>query len=89
MRRTLVDYLKKNIKKGYKIDALRIALIKQGYPRASIDVAISEAKKEIEKESPEPEKEKPKIKYELYDADNKLIFPNEKKTFWKKLFRIK
>ena len=86
MRKTLIDYIKKNLKKGYKIDTLRIALINQGYPRASVDVAINEARKEIEKESPELKKEKPKIKYELYDADNKLVLSRGKKSFWKRIF---
>ena len=35
--RFLLDYFDKNLKKGYKLEDLRIILIKQGYLRSDIE----------------------------------------------------
>ncbi len=43
----LVEYFKKNIKKGYSADMLRIALINQGYSRTLIERAFNKAKEEL------------------------------------------
>ena len=39
-KRKIIDYLKKNFKKGYTEESLRWALIAQGYSRTIVDMAI-------------------------------------------------
>ena len=78
----LVDYFKKNLKKGYTPESLRFALERQGYSRTAIDQAIEEANKELARKAP-PFKEKPVIKYEIIDEnDNPVVI---KKPFWKRV----
>ena len=81
----LVDYIKRNVSKGYSIDVLKIALLNQGYFRSNIDKAVEIATKEMAEEAPRL-KEKPVIKYELYDESNKAIEVKPRKSFWKWLF---
>ncbi|OYT36667.1 hypothetical protein B6U91_00710 [Candidatus Pacearchaeota archaeon ex4484_71] len=78
----LVDYFKKNLKKGYTTESLKFALERQGYSRTSIEQAIEQANKELAKQAPEF-KEKPIIKYEIIDENNKPVVI--KRTFWSKL----
>lgn len=47
----LVDYTKRNLKKGYAPDSLRWALINQGHSRIEVDKSLSIAQAEISKES--------------------------------------
>ncbi len=79
----LVEYLRKNISKGYTLESLKIALLKQGYSRAIIDRAIKELNKELSKKVPEF-REKPRIKYEIIDENNQPI--RIRKPFWKRIF---
>ena len=81
----LVDYFKKNLKKGYTEESLKFALMRQGYSRTSIDQALTEANKLISREAPIL-REKPSISYEILDEHNK---PVKKRSFWKRLFGIK
>ena len=82
-RRHLVEYFKKNIKKGYTEDALRWALVKQGYSRTTVDLAVNQAHKEMADEAPLL-KEKPKITYTVVDENDNPI--TIKKPWWKRLF---
>lgn len=77
----LVDYIKKNLRKGYPTDTLKIALINQGYMRPTVDEAIQEAIKQLASEAPAI-KEKPEIEHEII-IDEPIT---EKKSFWKRLF---
>jgi len=61
----VVEYLKKNLKKGYPIETLRIALINQNYSRPLIDEAIKEVLNQMAKEVPVI-KEKPVIEHEIF-----------------------
>jgi len=63
----VVNYLERNIAKGYSIEGLKLALQNQGYPKTSIDRAITiiEAKRpktttveEVKKEEIIEEEEK-------------------------------
>ncbi len=84
-RKLLVEYLRKNLVKGYPVDSLRYALINQGYPRALVELAIEEANKELAKRAPVL-KEKPVIKYEIIDEnDNPVVI---KKPWWKKVLGL-
>ena len=81
----LVEYLKKNLRKGYPVDTLRIALINQGYLRTTIDESLKEAINELAKEAPTM-KEKPQIEHEVVTEEPQEEVPVvEKKSFWKKI----
>ena len=80
-RRKLVEYIKRNLKKGYPVETLKIALVNQNYSRPTIEEAILEANKELASEAPIL-KEKPVIEHEII-VDEPVV---EKKSFWKKLF---
>ena len=83
-KRELVEYFKKNLSKNYTADSLRFALIRQGYSKVAIDLAIEQANKEISEKAPKLTKEKPIIKYEVYDQNNRPI-QIEPFTFWEKI----
>ena len=59
----LVDYFKKNLKKGYTKNSLRIALINQGYSKIEIEKAIKKTELDLADSAPIL-KTKPEIKYE-------------------------
>ena len=80
-RQKLIDYLQRNMKKGYSVESLKWALIEQGYSRSIIESVIFEANKELAKKVP-VFKEKPHIRYEIIDENNRPIII--KKPFWKK-----
>jgi predicted DNA-binding protein YlxM (UPF0122 family) len=79
-KRKLVNYLKKNLKKGYTEDSLRWALINQGYSRTAVEDAIKKSHQELAEKAPIL-KEKPKIKYEIIDEYDKPVAI--KKPWWK------
>ena len=79
----LVVYLRKNLAKGYTLESLSIALIKQGYPRTAIDEAVKKMNEELAKKAPII-KEKPKITYEVFDDRNKPV--KIKKNILKRIF---
>lgn len=79
----LVEYLKKNLKKSYPVDTLRIALINQGYSRSLIDEALKEAMNELAREAPEI-KEKPQIEHEVIVEEPEVV-PEEKPSFFRKI----
>ena len=88
-KRNLIEYFKKNISKGYKADSLKWVLINQGYTRTDVETAIHEA--EMEMKVKKDEDDKPKIKYEVYDENNRPIQvelrkPFSLRNFLKKLF---
>jgi hypothetical protein len=83
MSEKIVEYLKKNISKGYTIDSLKIALLRQGYSRAMVELSISKVHTELAKQAPIL-KDKPTIKYEFVDElDNPVEM---RKPWWKRLF---
>ncbi|MCK5043677.1 hypothetical protein KAR52_01580 [Candidatus Pacearchaeota archaeon] len=81
----LVEYFKKNLVKGYTLDALKFALINQGYSRTIVERAIQQTNKELSEKAPIL-KEKPKITYEIIDENNKPI--SVKKSFWKRILGL-
>ena len=82
-KKQIIDYIKKNLKKGYDADSLKFALINQGYSRTIVKQSFEQANKEIS-ETKMLVKEKPVIKYEILDENNNPI--KIKKSFWKKFF---
>jgi len=84
-RKKIVDYLKKNLKKGYTIESLRWALIGQGYSKIAVERAVEELNKELARKAPIL-KEEPVIKYEIVDEKDRPI--KIKKSFWKRIFGL-
>ncbi len=84
-KRRLMDYLKKNLTKGYTFESLKWALVKQGYSRAIVERAITQVYKEFAEKAPVL-KEKPRIKYEIVDENDNPI--TIKKSFWKRIFGV-
>jgi len=84
----LANYIKRNLAKGYTMDALRFSLMKQGYSRISVEKAIELANEQLAASAPEM-KEKPKITYTLLDEDGNPIQKTDiipqKKSFWEKI----
>jgi len=80
----LVNYIKKNLSKGYTIDSLRFALQDQGYGRSEINRAIDIANLQLAKKAPKL-KEKPIIKVERIPIKYEETKP-KKKSWFSKLF---
>jgi hypothetical protein len=79
----LVEYLKKNLKKSYPVDTLRIALINQGYSRSMIDEALKDAMNEMAKEAPAI-KEKPMIEHEVIAESAEMpVLDKKEPLMWK------
>ncbi len=77
----LVSYIERNMKKGYKIEGLRWALINQKHSKSEIDKAI----KIVEARTPSVKKEDER-KEEIREATREqLIEPEEKRGFWSRL----
>ena len=74
----LIEYLQKNLKKGYKLEDLRWSLINQGHSRISVDKAINFVK-EIE----EAKNIKPVEAIEIKEPIDIQI--REEKNFWQRL----
>ena len=62
--RQIVDYIKKNLAKGYTLESLKWALINQGYGRLEITKAIEITNQELALQAPKLV-EKPVIKVEI------------------------
>ncbi len=78
----LVDYIKKNLKKGYTLDSLRWALIGQGHSKIEVEKSIKAVEKELAKEAPVL-KTKPEINYQVLEPSNAII--EEKRPLWKRI----
>jgi len=77
----VVDYIKRNLAKGYTIDALRWALVKQGHSRTLVEKAIELTQKQLAASAPKLEPAPaPKIEIEREE---------KKRGFWARLFRRK
>jgi len=83
----LVNYIKKNIQKGYTLDSLKIALQEQGYSKYSINRAAEIVNKELSKKVPKL-KEKPIIKIERIPIYSDFPEEKEDKSFWSKIKEI-
>ncbi len=84
-RNKLIEYFKKNLKKGYTLDSLKIALVKQGYSKGLIESAFRDFENELAKNAPIL-KDKPRISYEIVDERNKPI--ELKKSLWKRFLDL-
>ena len=60
----LVDYIMRNLKKGYTKESLRWALVNQGYSKIEVERAIKKADLELAESAPIL-KTKPRITYKI------------------------
>ncbi len=83
----LVDYLMKNLKKGYTKESLKWALVNQGHSQIEIDKAFKKAEEEMARRAPVL-KTRPEITREIIHPDNTTLRKeySPKKSFFKKLF---
>jgi len=84
--RTILDYFEKNLKKGYKVDALRYVLLNQGYSKIEIGEAIKilEEKTKKDQEARRREEER-KLRMQV-QQDVKQATQEQKKGFFGRLF---
>ena len=80
-RQKLVEYFRKNLEKGYDIETLKWALIKQGNSRVDVTHAVEQIKDEFSKRNLVKEKVKSRME-EVYDYEQPMFVP-EKKPWWK------
>lgn len=83
--KNLINYFKRNLKKGYTSGALKVALINQGYSNVAIEEALRRTTTELAERAPIL-KEKPVIKYEIIDENDKVV--TLKRSWWKRLFGL-
>jgi len=83
-KRRIIDYIKKNSKKGYPPQTLKFALINQGYLRPMVEEAMEQALKEMAREAPVL-KEVPQIEHEVV-VEEPVV--EKKKSFWRRLFGL-
>ena len=76
----MVEYLRKNIKKGYTKEALKWALVNQGYSRMEIDKAIKNTERDMASRAPMLSS-RPQIRREIVNDNFE-----EKKGFFSRLF---
>ena len=84
-RKKLIEYFKKNLKKGYTEESLKWALCNQGYSRAIIEQTIKELHEELAEQAPVL-KEKPQIVYQIIDENDNPV--TIKKPWWKRVFGL-
>ena len=83
--RILLDYLNKNLKKGYKLDHLRIILLQQGYLRIDVDRAVAIIKEKTKKDQEERDRREERERKEK-EVVEIVEEPIEKKGFFRRLF---
>ena len=82
-KKQIVDYLRKNLKKGYTKESLKWALINQGHSKLEIEDALKKLEQEMANQAPVL-KTKPEIKYEIVQDDTSLV--KEKRSLFKRWF---
>ncbi len=87
-KKELIEYVKRNIKKGYTKESLKWALINQGYSKLEVEKAIKKTDEELANEAPIL-KTKPDIKYELVEPKMEELKIGKKPSFWKNFFRLR
>jgi hypothetical protein len=73
----LIDYIEKNMKKGYKMEELKWCLISQGHSRTTVQRAIDHVQEIKDAQKPKAPEPMPEVK--------EVIMPNEEpleKSWW-------
>ncbi len=84
-KKELIEYIKKNLKKGYTKESLKWALVNQGYSKLEVEKAIKKTDEELANQAPIL-KAKPEIKYEIVEPRIEELKIEKKPPFWKGLF---
>lgn len=79
----LIDYVKRNLSKGYSTDSLRWALINQGHSRIEVDKALASAQAEVSRERVAS---RPAASPQSTPLSSFNVEPEPKLPFWKRLF---
>ncbi|MFH1365611.1 MAG: hypothetical protein ABIH28_03445 [archaeon] len=84
--REILNYFEKNLKKGYKIDALKYVLLNQGYSKTELTEAIKiiEEKTKRDQEAARKEEER-KLRMQVQE-EVKQATQQQKKGFWGRMF---
>ncbi len=82
----LLNYLKRNIKKGYTKESLKWALIEQGYSRLEVEKALKNVDVELAREAPVL-KTKPSIEYEVVEPKS-MASKAHGLSIWQKIKKI-
>ena len=77
----ILDYLERNMSKGYSLESLKWALVQQGYSKLEVEKAMQQINKKLSIK-PKVEEAKPEITYQ----SEPIIPEPEKKSFWGRLF---
>lgn len=79
--RDMTDHIKKNVQKGYSLESLRWALVKQGHHKHDIERALKSAQDEMTQEAA-------RTSQQAASRPAPTIEPvtEPSKPFWKKLF---
>ncbi|MFA4952906.1 MAG: hypothetical protein WC584_01670 [Candidatus Pacearchaeota archaeon] len=80
--RFLLDYFDKNMKKGYKLEDLKIILVQQGYLRSDIDRVIEIIRQKTKKVQEEKEEREKKEKEVVEIVEEQI----RKKGFFSRIF---
>lgn len=80
----IVEYFRKNLRKGYTKESLKWALINQGHSRLEVEKAMKRADDDLVREAPVL-KTKPEIKFEVIEPKDAIV---EKKPWWKRWLGI-
>lgn len=78
----LVDYIKKNLKKGYTKESLKWALVSQGYSKIEVEKALNRVDEELSAQAPIINA-KPEIIYEVVEPEG--YSPDD--SFFKRFLR--
>jgi hypothetical protein len=78
----LVEYFRKNIRKGYTKESLKWALVNQGHSRLEVEKAMKRVDEKLGQEAPVL-KTRPEIKMEVIEPKDAVI---EKKKWWRRWF---
>lgn len=86
---SLVEYIKKNLKKGYTKESLKWALVNQGHSRREVEKALELVDEKLANEAPILET-KPEIKVEIIPKvkPEDLEAAKDKRPFWKKILGL-
>ncbi len=85
--RKLVDYIQRNLSKGYTEESLKWALIRQGYSRSIVEMAFKKVHQDLSQRAPMLQ-DSPKISHELIDDEGNSMVVEPKKPWWKRLFGL-
>lgn len=80
--RPIIEYIERNMKKGYRIEELKWALVNQKHSRTEIERAI----KIVQARTPSNQVKDEKIEASIQEIKKGEISAPKERGFWKRLF---